>query len=126
MNPGPPLRILLVEDEIVIGLYLKAELETAGCKVSRWVASGEAGVQAAFETSPDLIIMDIRLSGSLDGIQAALGIREKLDTPIIFISGYQDASIRKRAEEAKPLAYLCKPLRIQELRPFLDAIEPKA
>lgn len=122
MSPRPSLRVLLVEDEIVIGLYLKAELESAGYRVSRWVASGEAGIQAAAELKPDLILMDIRLSGGIDGIEAARRIHTAAATPIVFISGYQDPSIKEAAAAVGPLAYLCKPFRIGDLLPYLDGL----
>lgn len=124
MSQSPPLRVLLVEDEIVIGLYLKAELESIGCRVSRWVASGEAGVQAAAELKPDLVLMDIRLSGGIDGIEAARRIRKVSALPIVFVSGYQDPSIQEAAAAVGPLAYLCKPFRIGDLLPFLKGLVP--
>lgn len=107
--------MLLAEDEVVTSLYLKMELTRIGCEVVRTVSRGEDAVAAAdlFETG--LLLMDINLAGKMDGIEAVRIIREKKDTPVIFITGYSDNIIEERASGLNPVALMLKPLNYKEL-----------
>ena len=125
MSAGGALRILLVEDDLLIALSMEMELRDAGYSVPKRVATGEKAVLAAREESPDVILMDIRLAGDIDGVDAALGIREFSDVPIIFMTGYQDDGTEERARAVNPLAYLIKPAGLREIRDLLDTIVPR-
>lgn len=125
MSAGGALRILLVEDDLLIALSMEMELRDAGYCVPKRVATGEKAVLAAREESPDVILMDIRLAGDIDGVDAALGIREFSDVPIIFMTGYQDDGTEERARAVNPLAYLIKPAGLREIRDLLNTIAPR-
>ncbi len=118
-------KILIVEDEALIAMHIFNQLKKIGYAVAEPVATGERAVEVARETDPDVIIMDIHLAGSLDGIEAARRILEFRDMPIVFITGYSNPEDMQRAFELKPVAYLNKPLRIFELVSVLDSIFPK-
>lgn len=109
-------RILLVEDEYVPAMLIQKNLEKLGYHVSGPVSSGEEAVQQADRLRPDLILMDIRLSGELDGIDAARQILSHLSTRIIFMTGFSDASTLERAKHLQPAGYLTKPIRPQQIQ----------
>lgn len=114
-----PVRILLVEDEALTALLLKRELEEAGCQVHKPIATGEAAVEAARIRPVDVVVMDIRLAGRMDGIAAAEMISSCCAAPIIFTTGYNDDEIRERALALGPAAYLVKPVTIGDLMPVI-------
>ena len=91
-------RILIVEDEIIVALNLKSKLIQKGYHVVDLVASGEEAVTVAMNYKLDLILMDIRLKGGLDGIDTATMIKSKLEIPIIFLTAYIDETTRCRAK----------------------------
>ncbi|MBD3345154.1 MAG: response regulator [Chitinivibrionales bacterium] len=107
--------VLIVEDEAAMVMALKARFKAGGFSVIGSASSKEEAVSLALEKSPDYIIMDIRLSGESDGIEAAQEIADKLNTHIIFITGYSEGDTRRRAMQVKPVAYLVKPFAISEL-----------
>jgi CheY-like chemotaxis protein len=111
--------LLVVEDEPIIALAMEIVLTKAGFAVCMIVPSGEKAIEAAMLEKPDVILMDIRLAGEIDGIEAACKIREHSDTPIIFMTGYQDKTTRARAQALSPLAFLEKPVKLQDLQSIL-------
>ena len=108
MTPG--YKILIVEDEALVALCLRKELTSLGYWVSPSVATGEAAVQSVEQNPPDLILMDIRLAGKMNGIEAAGEIVSRRDIPIIFMSGYEDQDLAARLEGLNPAAHFIKPL----------------
>lgn len=118
------MRILQVEDEAISALQMELALKRLGHEVLPHVATGEAAIARAERDNPDLVLMDIRLAGEMDGIQAAAAIRSVSAVPIVFITGYDDAEIRDRASGVGPLAYLIKPNVIVKLKIVLDAYRP--
>lgn len=115
-------RILLVEDEALISMCLEMELTGTGYGIYKRLATGEDAVAVALQDLPDCIIMDIRLSGSIDGIEAAERIRANSDIPIIFMTGYPDKTIKERARKTNPLGYFVKPLQAVSLKPLIDSL----
>lgn len=109
-------RILVVEDERIVALDLVTTLGDLGYAVIGSVATGEAAIAAAQQTAADVVLMDIRLAGSIDGIQAAQQIRSHCDIPIIFLTAHADADTLRRAKDAEPFGYLIKPFKSAELR----------
>jgi len=107
--------ILIVEDEMVISMELVATLKRLGYEISGQAISGEEAVIKAGELLPDLILMDIRLQGDMDGIEAAGIIRSKYDIPVVFLTAHSDEATLKRAIEIQPSGYLIKPFRDREL-----------
>jgi CheY-like chemotaxis protein len=124
---GTPSKILLVEDEALNTLFITLQVKKAGYKLAATATSGEAAVAYALREKFDLVLMDINLSGPLNGIEAAIEIKACQDVPIIFISGYSDSTIRRDAAAAKPFAFLVKPISGLELASWLmKAIGPPA
>jgi PAS domain S-box-containing protein len=103
-------RILIVEDEIIIAEHLARNLIDLGFEVAAKVTTGEAAIDKAGELQPDLILMDIRLRGTMDGIEAGSKISDKYGTPLIFITAYADDELIERAKFVMPYGYLIKPI----------------
>ena len=116
-------RILIVEDEVMIAMCLEMELKRAGYEVCHRVVTGEDAVRIAKHESPDCILMDIRLAGDIDGIEAARQIQACSSIPIIFMTGYPDKAVEERAKQLNPLGYFVKPVRVHMLQPLIDAVE---
>ena len=108
--------ILLVEDEAIIALDLGRKLRRAGYPVVGTAATGEDAAEIALRDHPDVVLMDNRLAGAVDGIEAALRIRAESGVPIIFMTGYlQDEAFRERVRPVRPIACLEKPVIFEEL-----------
>jgi DNA-binding NarL/FixJ family response regulator len=112
--------ILLVEDDFLVSMEIETGLEEAGYEVAGIAATAEEAVAIAAERRPALVIMDIRLAGDRDGVDAALEIYRTLGIRSIFASAHGDAQIRARAAPAQPLGWVAKPYRVETL---LRAIE---
>ena len=119
-----PIRILIVEDEMLTALALEMELKHAGYVVCNNVVSGEEAVASAARDHPDVILMDIRLVGELDGIEAAQRIQAAAPIPIIFMTAYKDETLTERVQQLKPLGYLSKPVSPHVLKPIFEAAFP--
>lgn len=100
-------KIMIVEDEDEIAQLIKLILVNHGLIVNAVVATGEEAVELALATHPDLVLMDVKLRGKMDGITAAQEIRKSADIPILFISAYSHTI--GRAITTKPSGYLTKP-----------------
>ncbi len=114
------VEILLVEDEVITAMFMMDLLTKAGFNVSNHVTTGENAIIFAEKTNPDIILMDIRLAGEMDGIEAAEKIQTVNNIPVIFITGYDDTIYRERAENLNTLAYLVKPAPISVLKSLID------
>ncbi len=108
-------RILIVEDEIVVGLDIQHELTGLGYRVVDIVTSGQEAIQKAAQTRPHLILMDIRLAGEMDGIEAAEQIQQSLSLPIVYLTAYADAETLQRAKITEPFGYIIKPYQERDL-----------
>lgn len=113
-------RILVVEDEAIEAMALQGRLENLGYAVSAVVDSGEEAIERAAELSPDLVLMDIRLRGAMDGIEAAGQIRVRFDIPVVYLTAYADRATLDRAKLTGPYSYLLKPV---EERALHSAVE---
>jgi two-component system response regulator len=113
-------QILLVEDEFIVAMDIREHLEQVGHKVLATVSSGMEAVQYAKSHSPDLVLMDVRLRGDMDGVDAARHIRSESNVPIIFLSAYSDEDTIARASEINPLAFVVKPLSLQDLQHIIS------
>jgi DNA-binding NarL/FixJ family response regulator len=103
-------KILIVEDEFPIGLELEELLDSHGYEVVGVASTGLEAISTARRDNPDLILMDIKLPGKVDGIDAAIKIRSELDIPSVFLTGYGKSEFVERAKAADPLGYILKPL----------------
>jgi CheY-like chemotaxis protein len=111
------MRILIVEDEPITAMSEHEILKGLGYEITAIVLSGEAAIQLVDEDKPDLILMDIKLSGDMDGTVAARKIRERHDIPIIFITAYGDKDLSNPDELDIPegYSYIVKPFTGAEL-----------
>ena len=116
------IKILIVEDEVMIAQCLKMDLEDEGYEVCDFVPSGEEAIIKAEERNPDIILMDIHLRSDLDGIEAAREIINYKNIPIIFMTGYFEHDLFKRAQKINPVAYLEKPVDIYNLKPVIESV----
>ena len=112
-------KILIVEDEIITAMDLAAQLGEMGYLVMDTVTNGREAIQKAELFRPDLILMDIVLSGELDGINVAEHIQD-LDIPVVYLSAYTDESTVTRALKTSPYGYLSKPYQIDDLYSTLE------
>lgn len=108
--------IMIVEDEAIVGIEIRSILETLGYSVSTVFGSGEKAVQAAIDLKPDLILMDIRIRGEMDGIETALQIRSQLPIPVVFLTAHADDEMLIRAKQVEPLGYVLKPFQERDIR----------
>jgi PAS domain S-box-containing protein len=113
-------RILIVEDDGIIAARLQSILTRLGYAVAAVVASGEEAIERAAETPPDLALLDIRLAGAMDGIQAGAQIRARWGTPLIYLTAYMDDNLLQRARVTEPYGYLVKPIQDRELRATIE------
>ena len=101
-------RILVVEDERITAEDIKEGLKSLGYEVPAVVYSGEDAVCKAGELQPDLVLMDIKLEGEMDGIEAAGEIKKYFDIPVIYLTAYSDENTLKRAKMTEPSGYILK------------------
>ncbi|HBC75032.1 MAG TPA: response regulator [Candidatus Wallbacteria bacterium] len=113
--------ILIVEDEAISVLLLKDGLSAEGFEVCAIAATGRDAIIAAEAKRPDLIIMDVGLAGEMDGLEASAMIRRKCRAPIIFITGYTSEELLGRVCDIEPLAFLSKPVEMDELSGIIKA-----
>jgi len=109
------LKILITEDDIFSASLLKEILTQFGYNIIATASDGKESIEKATEFQPDLVIMDISMPGEIDGIQASTLIRQKLNIPVIYLTGNQDDNILKRALETQPSGYILKPFNKTEL-----------
>ena len=108
-------RILIVEDEFLVALQIEGALKDAGYEVGGIASSADDALKIAEAERPALVVMDIRLAGKRDGIDAALELFSKYRIRCVFASAHYDANVRLRAEPAKPVGWLRKPYTMLEL-----------
>jgi two-component system sensor histidine kinase/response regulator len=113
-------RVLVVEDEGIVALNIQSSLESLGYDVPAIVASGEEAIGMAEEARPDVVLMDVMLSGTMDGVEAAGQIRERFHVPVIFLTAYTGDDTLRRAEITEPFGYLVKPFDERELRTTIE------
>ena len=111
----PKKRIVVVEDESIIALDIQSRLKKLGYEVPAIASSGEQALRTIAEIRPDLVLMDIKLRGQMDGVSTTEKIRSRFDIPVIYLTAYADARTLERAKVTKPFSYLLKPLEEKEL-----------
>ncbi len=109
-------RILVVDDERIVAASLRKRLGSLGYDVPALAHSGEEAIELARQLRPDLVLMDIRLEGPMDGVQAATHIRSQLHIPVVYLTAYSNQEILDRAKITEPFGYILKPYEERELR----------
>lgn len=115
-----PARVLVVEDERIIAMTIRQMLEERGYVVTGTAATAKMAVQEARSSAPDIVLMDIRLSGEVDGIEAARQIEADTGTPIVFLTSYTEDETIRRASQCRAYSYLVKPVQAAELHATLQ------
>ncbi len=110
------VQVLIVEDEAIVSMDLRYKLEDLGYGVPAAVGSGEE----ASQLHPDLVLMDVHLSGDIDGIDAAARIRQRFDIPVGYLTAYADEATLDRAKLTEPFGYLLKPLERKALQSVVE------
>ncbi|WP_042691493.1 response regulator [Azospirillum sp. B506] len=113
-------RILIVEDDRIVARDIQHQLSRMGHVVVGMSASGEEAVRLACSQQPDLVLMDIRLEGEMDGIEAARRIRDAQRIPIVFLTAYANDEVVHRASLTEPFGYLLKPFEEPQMRTVIQ------
>lgn len=114
------MEVLIVEDEMIIAMLIERMVLNLGHEVVGKVPSGEEAVDEALEKDPDLILMDIRLKGDLNGIETMNRIRESKEIPVIYISGNTDVLHQEKIKESEYVEFLSKPITKSDLSQSLN------
>jgi len=118
-------RILIVEDEAVTSVMLEKTLKELGYEVVGSAFDGREAIELAREKRPDLILMDIRIQGDIDGIETAKQIYQQFNIPSIYLTAHSDEDTIKRAVESGPFGYLIKPFKERELYSNIEMVAHK-
>jgi len=113
-------KILIVEDEIIVASNIKLNLEQYQYEVPAMAAAGDEAIKKTLELRPDLVLMDIKIRGNMDGIDAAREIRKQMDVPIVFMTAYTDPGTFERAKQTEPAGYILKPFETRDLRSVIE------
>jgi CheY-like chemotaxis protein len=116
------MRIFIAEDEVVFQMFMKRLLSKLGHTVVGFSTSADDAIEQITALLPDLVIMDINLCGSVDGIEAAEILNEKCAVPVLFLTGYDNDEIRQRAMMTNPSGYLTKPFSLETMENLLNKI----
>jgi PAS domain S-box-containing protein len=109
-SSGQPPSVLIVEDEAIISLDIKRLLANSGYGVAAVASSSEQAIRAIETSAPDLVLMDIHIKGSKDGIETALHIRNAFRLPVVFVTAHADRATLERARQTEPFGYIVKPI----------------
>jgi CheY-like chemotaxis protein len=115
-----PARVLIVEDERLVALDLERRLRGLGYIVVGLVSTGIEAIDQTLEHRPDIVLMDIRLHGQMDGIEAVSSIRQRAEVRIVYMSAYIDETTLARARSTEPDAFLHKPFNRYALQETLQ------
>jgi DNA-binding NarL/FixJ family response regulator len=107
--------VLIVEDDALVAFTLETVLTDAGFRVVGSVDTGSAAVAACACLEPAVVLMDINLKGSMDGVEAAAALQPAGDPAVVFLTGQGDAATRTRAMQLRPASYLLKPFLVGDL-----------
>ncbi len=113
-------KILIVEDEAIIAMEMESQLMGLGYEVTSIVDTGEKAIKKAEEDKPNLILMDIRIKGEIDGIEAAEEIRSRFGIPVVFSTAYLDEERIEQAKITMPFGYVLKPIQERDLKVTIE------
>ncbi len=112
--------VLVVEDERIVGKDIEQRLKDLGYKTVGIVSTGQKALEKTEQLKPAVVLMDIRLKGEMDGIEAAEIIKSRFQTPVIYITAYADQRTLERAMVTEPFGYLLKPFNERDLRTTIE------
>ena len=111
-------RILVVEDEQIVAFDLKRRLERLGYTVPALLATGEEAIQQSADLQPDLVLMDIKLKGDMDGIEAAQEIRDRLGIRVVYLTAFADSDTRARTRDTSASGFKIRKERVRGYVPI--------
>jgi CheY-like chemotaxis protein len=117
-------RVLVVEDHPITGMDMMGILRDLGYEVTSLCLSGESAISRVGEGKPDVVLMDIMLSGDMNGIKAARIIKEKFGTPIVFVTAYGVKGGGRPVGPPEGYSYVVKPFTIAELSAAIESVLP--
>jgi CheY-like chemotaxis protein len=115
------IKILLVEDEAISALAMNLALQNMGFVTCQPAATGRKALERLAEDKPDLVLMDINLTGDLDGIETTRRMQQLRPTPVIFVTGYSSGDLLDRARALTPVAIFTKPVNPQDLKSAIES-----
>ena len=115
-----PTKILIVEDEMIIGANISLQLSKLGYDVTGIESRGEAAISHIKQNRPDIVLMDIQLKGELDGIDTMIKVQQEIDMPVIYLTANTDDENFERAKSTKPYAFISKPFKKRDLQHAID------
>jgi CheY-like chemotaxis protein len=119
----PPARIVLVEDESITALQLAKRLRSLGYQVVALASSGPRAIEYALARRPHVVLMDIHLQGSMDGIDAARHIQAAVPIPVVYMSAQADAATLERLQTTTQAAgFVPKPIHLPTLHATLQRV----
>jgi DNA-binding NarL/FixJ family response regulator len=113
-------KILIVEDERILAEDLKEMLLDMGYQVCGISSSGKDAIDQVSKENVEMVLMDIKLEGEMDGIKAAEIIKHRYDTPVIYLTALSDDTVLAQAKATEPFGYIVKPYRASEIRPAVE------
>jgi two-component system, cell cycle sensor histidine kinase and response regulator CckA len=117
-------RILIVEDEQIVAEDLRQQLQRMGHEIAGIACSGEEAVQIAENSRPDLVLMDVRLQGSMEGTEAGHQIQRSTGAPVVFLTAYPEVFLRQPGKMLPPGLCLTKPFSKRQLQVVVDSVLP--
>lgn len=115
-----PAKILIVEDEMIIGANISLQLSKLGYDVTGIVSRGEEAIAHVKQNRPDIILMDIQLKGDLDGIDTVLRMQQEMNIPVIYLTANADSDNFDRAKSTNPYAFISKPFKKLDLQHAIE------
>ncbi len=114
------IKILVVEDEMIIAAKISMQLTNLGYEVTAILPRGEEAIQHVQENKPDIVLLDINLKGKIDGIETAKQIQQQLNIPVIYLTANADDATFNRAKTTKPAAFISKPFKQLDLQRAIE------
>lgn len=111
--------VLIVEDDMILTMLNKRYIQMLGHKVVDSVRNGADAIASVKKYNPDLIIMDIRIEGPIDGIETMEEIRKFSNVDVIYVTGNSEPSMKARAEKTKMLGFCTKPISLDDLKDYI-------
>lgn len=113
-------KVLIVEDDMILTMLNKLYVQQLGHKVVACARNGMDAITAVKQHQPDVIIMDIRIEGQMDGIETMVEIRKFSDVGVIYVTGNSELSMKSRAERTNMLGFCIKPISLEDLKDLLS------
>lgn len=113
--------IIIAEDEKIVAKDIENKLKKSGYEILGVVSSGIELLNKVSQSAPDLVLMDIKLDGDMDGIEAAQKLRDAYGIPVVYLTAYADKLTLARIQETDPGGYVLKPFKLSELRKSIES-----